>query len=795
MSSLWRIVKPKASINKCTNPSFTVASTGWSSITAATLTREMRAKARYGPWSLRVVSAGAADGVAAPTNTWNDTTIISVGCHLEVISGSVSVYWSRYSLGSPVQNVLIGTYAVGDHFVSLENYTVSAVTEWGLRFVGVSQFAVCGTMYEDGTALSTFIDGDQPGCYWDDTYGLSISRRSVYTRAGGELIDPETLGMLITDVTGIGYPPASVGTQDEMGGDGSVYDGTTFAERVFVLSGDVIGDDQEDLHAQRNDILELFDPDAVPDSQPVPLRYLGAGTSHPIEIRVIYGGGGEFAQIANTSERLSIRLVAPDPYFYDIWDTNYPLWASAYAVTANYGMVQTLDTGIYDGLDANGAVYCFAKTKDKTYIGGNFTTLGGTTVNYVACLYGGTLALGGTPGTGSYVLAMAVDAAGNLYVVGNFTTAGGGAANRVAKWDGSTWSALGTGLNGEARTIAIDVAGNVYVGGNFTTAGGGAANYIAKWNGSAWSALGTGMNGIVRSIAVDPLNGTDLYVGGSFTTAGGVTVNRIAKWNGSAWSALGSGANNPVNTVIALQNGDIYAGGDFTTMNGVTVNYVARYANRSSWQALGDGVSGGTIYWLYYDLERALLIASGTFTSAGGITVQDGIAFWNGYSWSFARIAIPGTPVVYAVQRDHTNRRLLFGFSTSGSLTVDNNSSLTNSCKMPVSPRLVVNRPAGTSLLVGALENHTTKKALLLNRSLLAGETIEADTRTGDVLSSLFGDMGRIVLRGSDFMNFKFIPGVNYFTWYSPYVGAGAVGAGTAYLTWRGCYRSADGAA
>jgi hypothetical protein len=58
----------------------------------------------------------------------------------------------------------------------------------------------------------------------------------------------------------------------------------------------------------------------------------------------------------------------------------------------------------------------------------------------------------------------------------------------------------------------------LYAGGYFTTAGGIAANYIAQWNGSSWSALGSGMNGAVSALAV---SGSTLYAGGNFTTAGG----------------------------------------------------------------------------------------------------------------------------------------------------------------------------------------------------------------------------------------------------------------------------------
>jgi hypothetical protein len=57
----------------------------------------------------------------------------------------------------------------------------------------------------------------------------------------------------------------------------------------------------------------------------------------------------------------------------------------------------------------------------------------------------------------------------------------------------------------------------VYAGGDFTTAGGIGANSIAQWNGSSWSALGSGIEGQVYALAV---SGGTLYAGGSFTMAG-----------------------------------------------------------------------------------------------------------------------------------------------------------------------------------------------------------------------------------------------------------------------------------
>ena len=167
------------------------------------------------------------------------------------------------------------------------------------------------------------------------------------------------------------------------------------------------------------------------------------------------------------------------------------------------------------------------------------------------------ISLGGIPGANGAVYAAAVDDSGNLYIGGDFTFVGSTVVNCIAQWNGSSWSALGSGMNGSVNALAVS-GGTLYAGGSFTTAGGVAANNIAQWNGSSWSALGSGMNSSVFALAV---SGSTLYAGGYFTTAGGSAANYIAQWNGSSWSALGSGIGGFV-YALAVSGGTLYAGGN-----------------------------------------------------------------------------------------------------------------------------------------------------------------------------------------------------------------------------------------
>jgi hypothetical protein len=222
------------------------------------------------------------------------------------------------------------------------------------------------------------------------------------------------------------------------------------------------------------------------------------------------------------------------------------------------------------------------------------------------------------------VYALAVSG-GTLYAGGLFTNAGGASANYIAQWNGSSWSALGSGISGADAdyagpcVLALAISGNtLYVGGDFMAAGAVTnANCIAQWNGSSWSALGSGMNGAVGALAV---SGGILYAGGDFdfTADYAVEANAVAQWNGSSWSALGSGMGGggpPYTYVYALEvsGGTLYAGGSFTNAGGTAANYIAQW-NGSNWSPLGSGMNGGVSALA---VSGGTLYAGGNFTTAG----------------------------------------------------------------------------------------------------------------------------------------------------------------------------------
>ncbi len=305
-----------------------------------------------------------------------------------------------------------------------------------------------------------------------------------------------------------------------------------------------------------------------------------------------------------------------------------------------------LGAGIGPG---NGTVWALTVFDDGTgtalYAGGDFISAGGEVVNRIARWNGAAWSsVGGGMGGGEVRGAMIVfdDGSGPaLYVGGDFTTAGGTRANRIAKWDGEQWSPLGSGTDGtyhSVRALAIFDDGSgpaLYVGGNFATAGGITVNGIAKWDGDTWSPLGSGVghespgSRLVRGLTVfDDGTGPALYATGQFASAGGVPASRIARWDGESWSAVGVGLTSepgdiPTGRRFAIfddgTGSALYVGGTYTIAGGQAVNYIAKW-DGASWSPLGSGMNA-TVYSLatFEEEDGLALFVGGGFTLSGDI--------------------------------------------------------------------------------------------------------------------------------------------------------------------------------
>jgi hypothetical protein len=330
----------------------------------------------------------------------------------------------------------------------------------------------------------------------------------------------------------------------------------------------------------------------------------------------------------------------------------FALWVMAMA----FAMHSTAVGGYWDarfGQGPDGIVNAVAVDGSDVYVGGSFTRIGQVDANNIAKWDGNSWSALGS-GVNNQVYALAVRG-NDVYAGGKFTEAGSVSVNFIAKWNGSGWSALGSGLNngvgGHVYALAVSPLGPVgilYVGGVFggVVQSNGSVltvNQIARWNGSSWSALGTGVNGVVYGIT---LNGSEVYVGGSFSAAGSVSTANVAKWSGSSWSGLAdlfgrNGVSGYVHSIV-VNGSDVYVGGNFAAASGGTVitSNIARFDGAAAlWRSVGGGVNniviamapiGGNLY------------VGGYLTQAATIGTSH-IAKWDGTSWSALGSGLNGT--------------------------------------------------------------------------------------------------------------------------------------------------------
>jgi hypothetical protein len=599
------VVKPTktADTNLCTNPSFETGTTGWTTGGTNTITKSETVAYR-GVYSCKCTYTDN-DLLASYAITLTDvdhTASMDIYIPTGYTGTELTLTWTGFTsatiiAGKPNMTIKDKWQRVHCHINPDAGDLSGTLTlsETGTNGDATEFIYIDGVQIEARNEPTTYFDGDTDEyTYWNGQQYLSTSVRKATSRRGGTLVDLESC-MHIGSIIGLGINPYMINKTQTAGGR-SLYQRTNKLDREFLMIGEIIANNYDELQTKRKTLQELFQPDLVTGEQDVTLRYMattaaGLQASEVVEIRCRMKSDGLIGHWSKpTQEPITLMFEAYDDLMREgnaavQLDYNNTLANADYIVKRDRNGVWSAMAGV------TGTVYAIAQhpiTKE-IYIGGNFVNAGGDpNADYLA-KWNGTAWVSVFAGINTSVYALAFDSVGNLYIGGAFENLGGDNGDRIVKWDGSSLSSLGTGLqSGYAQTIIIDNNNNIFVGGNFLTAGGVANTVrIAKWDGSVWTPLSTGIsNGLVYKIISDK-NG-NLYIGGTFTNVGDANGNYIVKWTGSAFQSLGTGADGNVLSLFLDDSQNLYAGGSFTAIGGVAVGKWGRW-NGQKWE---DNVVG-----------------------------------------------------------------------------------------------------------------------------------------------------------------------------------------------------------
>ncbi len=277
----------------------------------------------------------------------------------------------------------------------------------------------------------------------------------------------------------------------------------------------------------------------------------------------------------------------------------------------------------------NGSVTCMAVLADGgIIIGGDFSTVGGQSRQRLARLNeDGTLDENFNPGisggSSPYLHCMALQADGKLLIGGTFTSVGGTGRSRIARLnpDGTLDAAFNPGANGTVRTVAIQADGKIVAGGQFGTFAGGTRAYIARVgaDGVLDADFDPVMNSYVNCLALQ--KDGKIVVGGEFNLVGTVARNFAARLNadGDMETAFNPAPNAPVRCLAVQTDGKIYIGGDFQSLGTTARNRLARLGPDGVPDATFIPSAGSTVHSVTLQADGKVVVG-GNFTSFGGQT-------------------------------------------------------------------------------------------------------------------------------------------------------------------------------
>lgn len=149
------------------------------------------------------------------------------------------------------------------------------------------------------------------------------AEKVIFTNAKGQSVElTNRLPFLLESVEGRGEVDADVQMQTAPYQDGATYVDSLLATRSITLNVSLIAENRDDLNSLRHQISSVFNPKMGKGK----LVYSNSQTER--EIEVVVDGSPAFPvgdAKGKWFQRTAINLIAPDPYWRDIFTENYKL--------------------------------------------------------------------------------------------------------------------------------------------------------------------------------------------------------------------------------------------------------------------------------------------------------------------------------------------------------------------------------------------------------------------------------------------------------------------------------------
>lgn len=209
---------------------------------------------------------------------------------------------------------------------------------------------------------------------------------------------------------------------------------------------------------------------------------------------------------------------------------------------------------------AMGEVTALCVHNGELIVGGDFDTFGSSTMRRLGAFNGASWRefAGGVASSPALAHVYALVSLGDtLYVGGRFSSAGGTPVNNIAAWRNGAWHSMDFGVvlksggNGVGRMLAV--GNDLFVAGPIELAGGTPVSNIALWNGVFWETAGPGLPKTVWALC---------YFNGATIAA---TADGLFQWSGWFWESLAPSAGDSTTSLVSYQ-GDLYIGGTFSSI-------------------------------------------------------------------------------------------------------------------------------------------------------------------------------------------------------------------------------------